>query len=74
MTENVSGNDSDNDSNNGCVSFKDDISSEDPGTAQNYKDRCLHEVKDDVLLKALVCFFACNQLPTEFYAIGETTC
>ena len=54
MTENVSGNDSDNDSNNGCVSFEDDISSEDPDNAQSYKDRCLHELKDDVLLTALV--------------------
>ena len=50
MTENISG----NDSNNGHVSFEDDISSEDPDNAQSYKDRCLHELKDDVLLTALV--------------------
>ena len=52
MTGNVSGNDSEG--NNGNVSFEKDISSQDPGKAPSYKDRCLHELKDDVLLMALV--------------------
>ena len=52
MTGNVSGNDSKG--NNGNVSFKEDISSQDPENAQSYKNRCLHELKDDVLLTALV--------------------
>ena len=47
MTGNVSGNDSE--SNNGNVTFQ-----EDPGNDQSYKDRCLCELKDDVLLTALV--------------------
>ena len=52
MTGNVSGNDSE--SNNGNVTFQEDISYQDPGNAQSYKDRCLHELKDDVLLIELV--------------------
>ena len=52
MTGNV--NDNDSEGNNENVSFKEDISSQDPGNAQSYKDRCLCKLKDDVLLTVLV--------------------
>ena len=52
MTGNVSG--SGSESNNGNVTFQEDISYQDPGNAQSYKDRCLHKLEDDVLLTALV--------------------
>ena len=65
---NLSGNVSANESvsNNENISFEEDISYEDPGNTQIYKDRCVSELKDDVLLMPLVNVLYANNCLCDF--------
>ena len=53
-------------SNNENISFKEDISCEDPGNAQTYKDKCVSELKDDALLMPLVNVLCANNCLSDF--------